>query len=133
MLGDVPLTHKPKDTPEAVSLLSSTATNSNRSTPACSPVLRKRSRSATPQLSPEAESIMVEKGSSDQASDRSPTTPEQLAQQQQQQQPPQHQRSYSHSGHPTNTSTRSSGKNSKVGRQTYILNTCMFVKEYNRL
>uniref|UniRef100_A0A8P4G094 VASt domain-containing protein n=1 Tax=Dicentrarchus labrax TaxID=13489 RepID=A0A8P4G094_DICLA len=62
-----------------------TATNS--STPACSPVLRKRSRSSTPQLSPEADSSMVEKGSSDQAS---PTTPEQ-------QQSSQHQRTYSQS------------------------------------
>ncbi|XP_030009939.1 protein Aster-B-like isoform X11 [Sphaeramia orbicularis] len=86
--------------------LSCTATNSHRSTPACSPVLRKRSRSSTPQLSPEADSTMVEKGSSDQASDRSPTTPEQ-------QQTTQHQRTYSQSLHPTNTSTRSGGKNSK--------------------
>ncbi|XP_051257494.1 protein Aster-B-like isoform X2 [Dicentrarchus labrax] len=82
-------------------MAASTATNS--STPACSPVLRKRSRSSTPQLSPEADSSMVEKGSSDQAS---PTTPEQ-------QQSSQHQRTYSQSVHPTNTSTRSSGKNSK--------------------
>ncbi|KAM9348958.1 protein Aster-B-like [Symphorus nematophorus] len=82
----------------------STATNS--STPACSPVLRKRSRSATPQLSPEADSSMVEKGSPDQAPDRSPTTAEQ-------QQTSQHQRTYSQSVHPTNTSTRSGGKNSK--------------------
>ncbi|XP_030009931.1 protein Aster-B-like isoform X3 [Sphaeramia orbicularis] len=87
-------------------MAASTATNSHRSTPACSPVLRKRSRSSTPQLSPEADSTMVEKGSSDQASDRSPTTPEQ-------QQTTQHQRTYSQSLHPTNTSTRSGGKNSK--------------------
>uniref|UniRef100_A0A673B8A9 GRAM domain containing 1Ba n=1 Tax=Sphaeramia orbicularis TaxID=375764 RepID=A0A673B8A9_9TELE len=92
----------------------STATNSHRSTPACSPVLRKRSRSSTPQLSPEADSTMVEKGSSDQASDRSPTTPEQ-------QQTTQHQRTYSQSLHPTNTSTRSGGKNSKVSRRTQVL------------
>ncbi|XP_039620109.1 protein Aster-B isoform X4 [Polypterus senegalus] len=52
----------------------STASNSNRSTPACSPVLRKRSRSPTPQ-SAEGEN-MVEKGS-DHSSDKSPSTPEQ--------------------------------------------------------
>ncbi|MBN3293797.1 GRM1B protein, partial [Polypterus senegalus] len=51
-----------------------TASNSNRSTPACSPVLRKRSRSPTPQ-SAEGEN-MVEKGS-DHSSDKSPSTPEQ--------------------------------------------------------
>uniref|UniRef100_A0A8C4EA84 VASt domain-containing protein n=1 Tax=Dicentrarchus labrax TaxID=13489 RepID=A0A8C4EA84_DICLA len=72
--------------------MSATATNS--STPACSPVLRKRSRSSTPQLSPEADSSMVEKGSSDQAS---PTTPEQQQ-----------------SSH-----TRSSGKNSKKSQSWY--------------
>ncbi|XP_051257495.1 protein Aster-B-like isoform X3 [Dicentrarchus labrax] len=88
-------------------MAASTATNS--STPACSPVLRKRSRSSTPQLSPEADSSMVEKGSSDQAS---PTTPEQ-------QQSSQHQRTYSQSVHPTNTSTRSSGKNSKKSQSWY--------------
>uniref|UniRef100_A0A8P4GBB7 VASt domain-containing protein n=1 Tax=Dicentrarchus labrax TaxID=13489 RepID=A0A8P4GBB7_DICLA len=75
-----------------LSVLFSTATNS--STPACSPVLRKRSRSSTPQLSPEADSSMVEKGSSDQAS---PTTPEQQQ-----------------SSH-----TRSSGKNSKKSQSWY--------------
>ncbi|XP_036281888.2 protein Aster-B isoform X6 [Pipistrellus kuhlii] len=52
----------------------STASNSNRSSPACSPVLRKRPRSPTPQ-SPEADA-MVEKGS-DHSSDKSPSTPEQ--------------------------------------------------------
>ncbi|XP_036210023.1 protein Aster-B isoform X3 [Myotis myotis] len=52
----------------------STASNSNRSSPACSPVLRKRSRSPTPQ-SPDADA-MVEKGS-DHSSDKSPSTPEQ--------------------------------------------------------
>ncbi|XP_027129457.1 GRAM domain-containing protein 1B isoform X2 [Larimichthys crocea] len=83
-----------------------TCTATNSSTPACSPVLRKRSRSSTPQLSPEADGSMVEKGSSDQGSDRSPTTPEQ-------QQTSQHQRTYSQSVHPTNTNTRSGGKNSK--------------------
>ncbi|KAF3848225.1 hypothetical protein F7725_021253 [Dissostichus mawsoni] len=50
-----------------------TASNSNKSTPACSPVLRKRSRSPTPH-SPEGEN-MVEKGS-DHSSDKSPSTPE---------------------------------------------------------
>ncbi|XP_039620115.1 protein Aster-B isoform X9 [Polypterus senegalus] len=54
--------------------LACTASNSNRSTPACSPVLRKRSRSPTPQ-SAEGEN-MVEKGS-DHSSDKSPSTPEQ--------------------------------------------------------
>ncbi|XP_051765345.1 protein Aster-B isoform X13 [Ctenopharyngodon idella] len=73
----------------------STASNSNRSTPACSPVLRKRSRSPTPQ-SPEGEN-MVEK-SSDHSSDKSPSTPEQAVQ-----------RTYSQSLH----TTRPGGKNSK--------------------
>ncbi|KAJ8342457.1 hypothetical protein SKAU_G00323850 [Synaphobranchus kaupii] len=50
----------------------STASNSNRSTPACSPVLRKRSRSPTPQ-NLEGET-MVEKGS-DHSSDKSPLDP----------------------------------------------------------
>uniref|UniRef100_UPI003AABE78C protein Aster-B isoform X4 n=1 Tax=Centroberyx gerrardi TaxID=166262 RepID=UPI003AABE78C len=71
----------------------STASNSNRSTPACSPVLRKRSRSPTPQ-SQEGEN-MVEKGS-DHSSDKSPSTPEQVVQ-----------RTYSLQ------SARSGGKNSK--------------------
>lgn len=70
-----------------------TASNSNRSSPACSPDLRKRSRSPTPQC-PEGET-MVEKGS-DQSSDKSPSTPEQVVQ-----------RTYSQQ------STRSGGKNSK--------------------
>ncbi|XP_067362645.1 protein Aster-B isoform X9 [Channa argus] len=71
----------------------STASNSNKSTPACSPVLRKRSRSPTPQ-SQEGEN-MVEKGS-DHSSDKSPSTPEQFVQ-----------RTYSLQ------SARSGGKNSK--------------------
>ncbi|KAM6312428.1 protein Aster-B isoform 4-T4 [Podargus strigoides] len=54
--------------------LASTASNSNRSTPACSPILRKRSRSPTPQDS--QGDAMVEKGS-DHSSDKSPSTPEQ--------------------------------------------------------
>uniref|UniRef100_A0AAX7STH5 VASt domain-containing protein n=1 Tax=Astatotilapia calliptera TaxID=8154 RepID=A0AAX7STH5_ASTCA len=70
-----------------------TASNSNKSTPACSPVLRKRSRSPTPQ-SQEGEN-MVEKGS-DHSSDKSPSTPEQVVQ-----------RTYSVQ------SARSGGKNSK--------------------
>lgn len=74
----------------------STASNSNRSTPACSPVLRKRSRSPTPQ-SPEGEN-MVEKNS-DHSSDKPPSTPEQAVQ-----------RTYSQSLH----NTRTGGKNSKV-------------------
>ncbi|XP_077903331.1 protein Aster-B isoform X6 [Ictidomys tridecemlineatus] len=53
---------------------SSTASNSNRSTPACSPILRKRSRSPTPQN--QDGDTMVEKGS-DHSSDKSPSTPEQ--------------------------------------------------------
>ncbi|XP_034089020.1 protein Aster-B-like, partial [Gymnodraco acuticeps] len=71
----------------------STASNSNKSTPACSPVLRKRSRSPTPH-SPEGEN-MVEKGS-DHSSDKSPSTPETAVQ-----------RTYSLQ------SARSGGKNSK--------------------
>ncbi|KAM8902352.1 protein Aster-B isoform 8-T9 [Spinachia spinachia] len=71
----------------------STASNSNKSTPACSPVLRKRSRSPTPQ-SQEGEN-MVEKGS-DHSSDKSPSTPEQAVQ-----------RTYSLQ------SARSGGKNAK--------------------
>ncbi|XP_024862567.1 protein Aster-B isoform X12 [Kryptolebias marmoratus] len=72
---------------------SSTASNSNKSSPTCSPVLRKRSRSPTPQ-SQEGEN-MVEKGS-DHSSDKSPSTPEQVVQ-----------RTYSVQ------SARSGGKNSK--------------------
>ncbi|XP_059400403.1 protein Aster-B-like isoform X1 [Carassius carassius] len=73
----------------------STASNSNRSSPACSPVLHKRLRSPTPQ-SPEGEN-MVEK-SSDHCSDKAPSTPEQAIQ-----------RTYSQSLH----SSRPAGKNSK--------------------
>ncbi|KAL1266312.1 hypothetical protein QQF64_001987, partial [Cirrhinus molitorella] len=79
----------------------STASNSNRSSPACSPVLRKRSRSPTPQ-SPEGEN-MVEK-SSDHSSDKSPSTPEQAVQ-----------RTYSQSLH----TTRPAGKNSKKSQSWY--------------
>uniref|UniRef100_A0A8C7GZD7 GRAM domain containing 1Bb n=1 Tax=Oncorhynchus kisutch TaxID=8019 RepID=A0A8C7GZD7_ONCKI len=75
----------------------STASNSNRSTPACSPVLRpKRSRSPTHQSLEPGEN-MVEKGHSDHSSDKSPSTPEQVVQ-----------RTYSLQ------SARSGGKNSKV-------------------
>ncbi|XP_073459612.1 protein Aster-B isoform X2 [Aquarana catesbeiana] len=77
----------------------STASNSNRSSPACSPVLRKRSRSPTPQQS-EGEA-MVEK-SSDHSSDKSPPTPE-----------PGVQRSGS------SQSGRSGGKNSKKSQSWY--------------
>ncbi|XP_013870519.1 GRAM domain-containing protein 1B isoform X13 [Austrofundulus limnaeus] len=73
--------------------LACTASNSNKSSPTCSPVLRKRSRSPTPQ-SQEGEN-MVEKGS-DHSSDKSPSTPEQVVQ-----------RTYSVQ------SARSGGKNSK--------------------
>ncbi|XP_059400406.1 protein Aster-B-like isoform X4 [Carassius carassius] len=75
--------------------LACTASNSNRSSPACSPVLHKRLRSPTPQ-SPEGEN-MVEK-SSDHCSDKAPSTPEQAIQ-----------RTYSQSLH----SSRPAGKNSK--------------------
>uniref|UniRef100_A0A8D2ZNY2 GRAM domain containing 1Bb n=1 Tax=Scophthalmus maximus TaxID=52904 RepID=A0A8D2ZNY2_SCOMX len=81
-------------------LSSSTASNSNKSTPACSPVLRKRSRSPTPQTQ-EGEN-MVEKGS-DHSSDKSPSTPEQVVQ-----------RTYSLQ------SARSGGKNSKYDRLNLI-------------
>ncbi|XP_077105733.1 protein Aster-B isoform X2 [Ranitomeya variabilis] len=77
----------------------STASNSNRSSPACSPILRKRSRSPTPQQS-EGE-VMVEK-SSDHSSDKSPPTPE-----------PGVQRSGS------SQSGRSGGKNSKKSQSWY--------------
>nr|XP_020456081.1 GRAM domain-containing protein 1B isoform X11 [Monopterus albus] len=77
----------------------STASNSNKSTPTCSPVLRKRSRSPTPQ-SQEGEN-MVEKGS-DHSSDKSPSTPEQIVQ-----------RTYSLQ------STRGGGKNSKKSQSWY--------------
>ncbi|KAL7870383.1 hypothetical protein SRHO_G00078800 [Serrasalmus rhombeus] len=75
----------------------STASNSNRSSPACSPVLRKRCRSPTVQ-SLEGEN-MVEKGSEQSDTSKSPSTPEQLVT-----------RTYSVQ------STRSSSKNSKVRR-----------------
>lgn len=78
----------------------STASNSNKSTPACSPVLRKRSRSPTPQ-NQEGEN-MVEKGS-DHSSDKSPSTPEQVVQ-----------RTY------TVQSARSGGKNSKVSPALHL-------------
>lgn len=79
----------------------STASNSNRSTPACSPILRKRSRSPTPQN--QDGDTMVEKGS-DHSSDKSPSTPEQGVQ-----------RSCS------SQSGRSGGKNSKVSWTTLRL------------
>nr|XP_020456080.1 GRAM domain-containing protein 1B isoform X10 [Monopterus albus] len=79
--------------------LACTASNSNKSTPTCSPVLRKRSRSPTPQ-SQEGEN-MVEKGS-DHSSDKSPSTPEQIVQ-----------RTYSLQ------STRGGGKNSKKSQSWY--------------
>ncbi|XP_037395929.1 protein Aster-B isoform X10 [Pygocentrus nattereri] len=75
-------------------MAASTASNSNRSSPACSPVLRKRCRSPTVQ-SLEGEN-MVEKGSEQSDTSKSPSTPEQLVT-----------RTYSVQ------STRSSSKNSK--------------------
>ncbi|XP_045580617.1 protein Aster-B isoform X9 [Salmo salar] len=85
-----------------VPMIDCTASNSNRSTPACSPVLRpKRSRSPTPQSLEPGEN-MVEKGHSDHSSDKSPSTPEQVVQ-----------RTYSlHSA-------RSGGKNSKKSQSWY--------------
>ncbi|XP_069470198.1 protein Aster-B isoform X9 [Ambystoma mexicanum] len=77
----------------------STASNSNRSSPACSPVLRKRSQSPSPQ-SAEGDA-MVEKVS-DHSSDKSPSTPEQGIQ-----------RSCSAQ------SGRSGGKNSKKSQSWY--------------
>uniref|UniRef100_A0A672IUT8 GRAM domain containing 1Bb n=1 Tax=Salarias fasciatus TaxID=181472 RepID=A0A672IUT8_SALFA len=90
-----------------------TASNSNKSTPACSPVLRKRSRSPTPQ-SQEGEN-MVEKGS-DHSSDKSPSTPEQVVQ-----------RTYSLQ------SARSGGKNSKVLSPTYKQRNEDFRKLFKQL
>uniref|UniRef100_A0A8C2HHU7 GRAM domain containing 1Ba n=1 Tax=Cyprinus carpio TaxID=7962 RepID=A0A8C2HHU7_CYPCA len=84
-----------------LSCFCSTASNSNCSSPACSPVLHKRLRSPTPQ-SPEGEN-MVEK-SSDHSSDKSPSTPEQAVQ-----------RTYSQSLH----TTRPAGKNSKKSQSWY--------------
>lgn len=75
--------------------LSSTASNSNRSSPACSPVLRKRCRSPT--LQNVETDNMVEKGSEQSDTSKSPSTPEQLVT-----------RTFS------GQSTRSGGKNSKV-------------------
>ncbi|XP_055797841.1 protein Aster-B isoform X3 [Salvelinus fontinalis] len=101
----------------------STASNSNRSTPACSPILRHRSRSPTPQQSLEhSGENMVEKGHLDPASDKdkSPSTPEQVVQ-----------RTYSQSVH---TATRSSGgKNSKVLSPTYKQRNEDFRKLFKQL
>ncbi|XP_029537138.2 protein Aster-B isoform X2 [Oncorhynchus nerka] len=85
-----------------VPMIDCTASNSNRSTPACSPVLRpKRSRSPTHQSLEPGEN-MVEKGHSDHSSDKSPSTPEQVVQ-----------RTYSLQ------SARSGGKNSKKSQSWY--------------
>ncbi|XP_062995187.1 protein Aster-B isoform X3 [Elgaria multicarinata webbii] len=91
----------------------STASNSNRSTPACSPILRKRSRSPTPQ-DPQGDA-MVEKGS-DHSSDKSPSTPEQGVQ-----------RSCS------SQSGRSGAKNSKVLSPTYKQRNEDFRKLFKQL
>uniref|UniRef100_A0A2I2ZK44 GRAM domain containing 1B n=1 Tax=Gorilla gorilla gorilla TaxID=9595 RepID=A0A2I2ZK44_GORGO len=91
----------------------STASNSNRSTPACSPILRKRSRSPTPQN--QDGDTMVEKGS-DHSSDKSPSTPEQGVQ-----------RSCS------SQSGRSGGKNSKVLSPTYKQRNEDFRKLFKQL
>ncbi|KAG1938732.1 hypothetical protein F2P79_017499 [Pimephales promelas] len=81
-------------------MAASTASNSNRSSPACSPVLRKRCRSPTLQ-NVEADN-MVEKGSEQSDTSRSPSTPEQLVT-----------RNFS------GQSTRSGGKNSKKSQSWY--------------
>uniref|UniRef100_A0AAR2J6R8 GRAM domain containing 1Bb n=1 Tax=Pygocentrus nattereri TaxID=42514 RepID=A0AAR2J6R8_PYGNA len=92
----------------------STASNSNRSSPACSPVLRKRCRSPTVQ-SLEGEN-MVEKGSEQSDTSKSPSTPEQLVT-----------RTYSVQ------STRSSSKNSKVLSPTYKQRNEDFRKLFKQL
>lgn len=92
--------------PLSLFLTPSTASNSNRSTPACSPVLRPK-RSPTPQSLEPGEN-MVEKGHSDHSSDKSPSTPEQVVQ-----------RTYSlHSA-------RSGGKNSKVSFTAQVGRLCL--------
>uniref|UniRef100_A0A8C1XGL3 GRAM domain containing 1Bb n=1 Tax=Cyprinus carpio TaxID=7962 RepID=A0A8C1XGL3_CYPCA len=83
-----------------VSCLSSTASNSNRSSPACSPVLRKHCRS--PILQNIETDTMVEKGSEQSDTSKSPSTPEQLVT-----------RTFS------GQSTRSGGKNSKKSQSWY--------------
>uniref|UniRef100_A0A8C2E6S0 GRAM domain containing 1Bb n=1 Tax=Cyprinus carpio TaxID=7962 RepID=A0A8C2E6S0_CYPCA len=77
-----------------------TASNSNRSSPACSPVLRKRCRS--PILQNIETDTMVEKGSEQSDTSKSPSTPEQLVT-----------RTFS------GQSTRSGGKNSKKSQSWY--------------
>ncbi|KAF7700927.1 hypothetical protein HF521_002092 [Silurus meridionalis] len=78
---------------------SSTASNSTRSTPTCSPVLRKRPRSPVP---PSADGENMVEKSSDHSSDKSPSTPEQTVH-----------RPYSQSG------TRTGNKNSKKSQSWY--------------
>ncbi|XP_051952626.1 protein Aster-B-like isoform X1 [Xyrauchen texanus] len=80
--------------------LACTASNSNRSSPACSPVLRKRCRS--PILQSIETDIMVEKGSDHSDTSKSPSTPEQLVT-----------RTFS------GQSTRSGAKNSKKSQSWY--------------
>ncbi|XP_027014318.1 protein Aster-B isoform X8 [Tachysurus fulvidraco] len=79
----------------------STASNSTRSTPTCSPVLRKRSRSPVP---PSADGENMVEKSCDHSSDKSPSTPEQNVQ-----------RTYSQSVH----NTRTGNKNSKKSQSWY--------------
>ncbi|XP_051952628.1 protein Aster-B-like isoform X2 [Xyrauchen texanus] len=81
-------------------MAASTASNSNRSSPACSPVLRKRCRS--PILQSIETDIMVEKGSDHSDTSKSPSTPEQLVT-----------RTFS------GQSTRSGAKNSKKSQSWY--------------
>ncbi|XP_046717273.1 protein Aster-B isoform X10 [Silurus meridionalis] len=80
-------------------MASSTASNSTRSTPTCSPVLRKRPRSPVP---PSADGENMVEKSSDHSSDKSPSTPEQTVH-----------RPYSQSG------TRTGNKNSKKSQSWY--------------
>uniref|UniRef100_A0A8C1CE95 GRAM domain containing 1Bb n=1 Tax=Cyprinus carpio carpio TaxID=630221 RepID=A0A8C1CE95_CYPCA len=92
----------------------STASNSNRSSPACSPVLRKRCRS--PILQNIETDTMVEKGSEQSDTSKSPSTPEQLVT-----------RTFS------GQSTRSGGKNSKVLSPTYKQRNEDFRKLFKQL
>ncbi|XP_075402852.1 protein Aster-B isoform X3 [Tenrec ecaudatus] len=92
----------------------STASNSNRSTPACSPILRKRSRSPTPQN--QDGDAMVEK-SSDHSADRSPSTPEQGVQR----------------SCPSQSGRSGGGKNSKVLSPTYKQRNEDFRKLFKQL
>ncbi|RXN36139.1 GRAM domain-containing 1B-like protein [Labeo rohita] len=88
-----------------------TASNSNRSSPACSPVLRKRCRS--PILQNVETDTMVEKGSEQSDTSKSPSTPEQLVT-----------RTFS------GQSTRSGGKNSKKSQSWYNIITFKMISVF---